>query len=78
MALLGSGDPIHARTRLRAELARDGILVNAASPGYTRTDMSPKATRPVEEGADTPVWLATLGDDGPTGGFFYERQPLEW
>ena len=63
---------------LAAEVEGTGILVNAASPGYTRTDMSPKATRPVEEGADTPVWLATLGDDGPTGGFFYERQPLEW
>lgn len=63
---------------LGAELEGTGILVNAASPGYTRTDMSPKASRPVEDGADTPVWLATLPDDGPTGGFFYQRQPLEW
>ena len=63
---------------LAAELEHDGILVNAASPGYTRTDMSPDAERPVEEGADTPVWLATLPDDGPTGGLFYEREPLVW
>jgi len=63
---------------LAAELQADGILVNAASPGYTRTDMSPDADRPVEQGADTPVWLATLPDDGPTGGFFYEREPLVW
>lgn len=63
---------------LAAELKDDGILVNAASPGYTRTDMSPDAERPVEAGADTPVWLATLPDDGPTGGFFYDRQPLAW
>jgi len=63
---------------LAAEVEFDGILVNAASPGYTRTDMSPDAERPVEQGADTPVWLATLPDDGPTGGFFYERQPLAW
>ena len=63
---------------LAAELEYDGILVNAASPGYTRTDMSPDAERPVEEGADTPVWLATLSDDGPTGGFFFDRRPLPW
>jgi NAD(P)-dependent dehydrogenase (short-subunit alcohol dehydrogenase family) len=63
---------------LAVELEYDGILVNAASPGYTRTDMSPDAERPVEQGADTPVWLATLPDDGPTGGFFYERRPMAW
>jgi NAD(P)-dependent dehydrogenase (short-subunit alcohol dehydrogenase family) len=63
---------------LAAELAGTGVLVNAASPGYTRTDMSPDATREVAEGADTPVWLATLPADGPTGGFFYEREPLAW
>jgi hypothetical protein len=31
-----------------------------------------------EQGADTPVWLATLVDSGPTGGFFRERQPIPW
>jgi NAD(P)-dependent dehydrogenase (short-subunit alcohol dehydrogenase family) len=61
---------------LAADLEGTGILVNAASPGYTKTDMSPDSSRPVHEGADTPVWLATLPDDGPSGGFFYEREPL--
>jgi hypothetical protein len=52
--------------------------VNAASPGYTRTDMGPDAQRPVRDGADTPVWLATLPDTGPTGGFFFDREALAW
>jgi NAD(P)-dependent dehydrogenase (short-subunit alcohol dehydrogenase family) len=63
---------------LAAEVRGEGILVNAASPGYTRTDMSPNATRTVEQGADTPVWLATLPADGPSGGYFYERTRLPW
>jgi NAD(P)-dependent dehydrogenase (short-subunit alcohol dehydrogenase family) len=63
---------------LAAELEGTGILVNSVSPGYTKTDMSPDAQRTVEDGAETPIWLATLPDDGPTGGFFYERQPLAW
>jgi hypothetical protein len=31
-----------------------------------------------EEGADTAVYLATLPDDGSSGGFFSERRELEW
>jgi NAD(P)-dependent dehydrogenase (short-subunit alcohol dehydrogenase family) len=67
-------------TRMLAnELREDGILVNAACPGFVRTDMGgPGARRSVEEGADTPVWLATLPDDGPTGGFFRNREPIPW
>jgi NAD(P)-dependent dehydrogenase (short-subunit alcohol dehydrogenase family) len=64
---------------LAAELQGSGILVNAACPGWVRTDMGgPAAPKSVEEGADTPVWLATLPDDGPTGGFFRERRPIPW
>jgi NAD(P)-dependent dehydrogenase (short-subunit alcohol dehydrogenase family) len=71
---------LNAFTRILAHTYRDsGVLVNAADPGWVRTDMGgPSAPRSPEEGADTIVWLATLPDDGPTGGFFHDRRPIEW
>jgi len=60
-------------------LRGDRVLVNCASPGWVRTKMGgPNAPRSVEEGADTIVWLATLPDDGPTGGFFSDRERIPW
>lgn len=61
------------------EEAAAGVLVNALNPGWVRTDMGGAgATRSVEEGADTAVWLATLPHDGATGGFFKDREPIPW
>jgi NAD(P)-dependent dehydrogenase (short-subunit alcohol dehydrogenase family) len=57
----------------------EGVLVNAVDPGWVRTDMGgPSAPRSVQEGADSIVWLATLRDDGPTGGFFRDRRQITW
>ena len=71
---------INAVTRVLAhELTDSGILVNSACPGWVQTDMGGSgAPLTVEEGADTIVWLATLPDDGPTGGFFRKREPIQW
>ncbi len=64
--------------RLAKELP-DTIKVNAMCPGWVRTRMGGEtATRTPEEGADTAIWLATLPDDGPTGGFFRDRKPIAW
>jgi len=71
---------LNAFTRILASTYRDsGVLVNAVDPGWVRTDMGgPSAPRSPQEGADTIVWLATLPDDGPTGGFFHDRRPIDW
>ena len=69
---------LNALTRTLASDERR-IKVNSMCPGWVRTDMGgSSATRSVEEGADTAVWLATLPDDGPTGGFFRNRKPIPW
>jgi NAD(P)-dependent dehydrogenase (short-subunit alcohol dehydrogenase family) len=71
---------LNALTRIMAdELRYDNILVNTMSPGWVRTDMGgSNAPRSLAQGADTIIWLATLPDDGPTGGFFESRKPIPW
>ena len=79
-AYCASKAALNALTILAARaFGKDRVLVNACCPGWLRTDMGgPAATLSAAEGADTPVWLATLPDDGPTGGFFAGRQPTPW
>ncbi len=61
------------------ELESTGIKVNAACPGYTKTNLNNyTGTRTVEQGAREPVRLALLGPDGPTGTFSNEDGPLPW
>jgi NAD(P)-dependent dehydrogenase (short-subunit alcohol dehydrogenase family) len=71
---------LNALTRITAaELGPGDIKINAMCPGWVKTQMGgPNATRSIEKGAETAVWLATLPADGPTGGFFRDMKPIAW
>ena len=68
---------------LAHELADSGIKVNTIHPGYVKTDMNKAGDQQngeleVPDGARTSVRLALVGDDGPSGGFFYLEESLPW
>lgn len=85
---MGGGSPayrisktaLNAVTRIFAdELKGSPILINSVCPGWVRTDMGgPEAELTPAEGAETLIWLATLPQDGPTGGFFRNKKPIDW
>ena len=56
-----------------------GIKVNAANPGYTATDLNANSgPQPIDVGAQSTVFLATLADDGPTGSFYDKDGVIGW
>jgi NAD(P)-dependent dehydrogenase (short-subunit alcohol dehydrogenase family) len=64
---------------LAAALKGTKIKVNSAHPGWVKTDLgSDAAPMDVVDGAKTEVALATLPEDGPTGGYFHMGQALPW
>jgi NAD(P)-dependent dehydrogenase (short-subunit alcohol dehydrogenase family) len=71
---------LNAITRtLAADLRGTGVLVNSVCPGWVRSDMGgPSAPRSIEQGAASVTWGVTIPDDGPTGGFFRDGEPLPW
>ena len=61
------------------KLAGTNVKVNAAHPGWVKTDMGGEgAPLEIVDGAKTAVTLALLPDDGPTGGFFHGGDTLPW
>jgi NAD(P)-dependent dehydrogenase (short-subunit alcohol dehydrogenase family) len=61
------------------ELADTGILINLGCPGYVATDLNGfRGHRTPEQGAAIAVQLATLPDDGPSGGYFDDAGPIPW
>ncbi|MCP4297117.1 MAG: SDR family oxidoreductase [Proteobacteria bacterium] len=71
---------LNAVTRIFSdELKGSNVKINSVCPGFVRTEMSgPSADRSIEEGVETTIWLATLPDNGPTGGFFRDKESIDW
>lgn len=84
---MGSGTPAYSLSKAginvltrkwAAELQDANVLVNSICPGWVATEMGGSGGRPVVDGAAGITWAATLPDDGPTGGFFRDRRPVDW
>ncbi len=78
-AYSSSKTALNAFTVMLANELRDtNFKVNSVSPGYTATDLNHhQGTQKVEQGAKYIVKYATIGIDGPTGGFFKEEE-IPW
>jgi NAD(P)-dependent dehydrogenase (short-subunit alcohol dehydrogenase family) len=71
---------LNALTRLlAAELARDGILVNAVCPGWPGSETRPHGdSRAVSQAAASVIWAVMIPNGGPTGTFTRDGQPIPW
>ena len=65
--------------QLAKQLSGTNIKVNSICPGWVKTDLgSEAAPRTVDEGVRIIVQLATLAEDGASGGFFNEDGMIPW
>src|SRR3954463_5344602 len=70
---------LNGLTRLVAAEINGDIKVNAVDPGWVSTDMGgPSAPRSPKQAAESILWLATIGPDGPNGGFFRDGKRIDW
>lgn len=70
---------IAATLIISAEVKHPNVKINSVCPDWVRTDMGGvSAGRSVEQGAETIVWAVTLAEEGPNGGFFRDKERIDW
>jgi NAD(P)-dependent dehydrogenase (short-subunit alcohol dehydrogenase family) len=70
---------LNGLTRLVAAEINGDIKINAVDPGWVSSDMGgPSAPRTPKQAADSILWLATIGPEGPSGGFFRDGKSIDW
>jgi NAD(P)-dependent dehydrogenase (short-subunit alcohol dehydrogenase family) len=70
---------LNGLTRLVAAEISSDIKINAVDPGWVSSDMGgPSAPRTPKRAAESILWLATIGPEGPNGGFFRDGKQIDW
>jgi NAD(P)-dependent dehydrogenase (short-subunit alcohol dehydrogenase family) len=70
---------LNGLTRLVAAEINGDIKINAVDPGWVSTDMGgPSAPRTPKQAAESILWLATIGPEGPNGEFFRDGRRIDW
>ena len=70
---------LNGLTRLVAAEINGDIKINAVDPGWVSSDMGgPSAPRTPKKAAESILWLATIGPEGPNGGFFRDGIRIDW
>jgi NAD(P)-dependent dehydrogenase (short-subunit alcohol dehydrogenase family) len=70
---------LNGLTRLAAAEIKGNIKINAADPGWVSSDMGgPSAPRTPKQAAESILWLATIGPEGPNGEFFRDGKRIDW
>lgn len=70
---------LNGLTRLVAAEIKGDIKINAVDPGWVSSDMGgPSAPRTPKQAAESILWLATIGSEGPSGGFFRDGKQISW